>query len=128
MAATRPQQNLAQDCITAAHAAAGLASVQRNMRADPAPVRAFSRMLSAASSNWPGRLTVADRRILWALPQAAPEAVSTEREVAQLALVWSQRIDSGSKAELPANELNASKMFCLRMSDALGHKSKALSF
>ncbi len=127
MAATRPQQNLAADCILAAHAAVGLAAVTLKQPVQDRPAREFSRMLATAAQNWPGKLTPADQRILWAVPQAAGMG-STAKEAAQLALIWSQRIESGVKAELPLDDVREAKMFCLRMSDALGLKSKSLRF
>lgn len=129
MAATRPQQKLKADCILAAQAAAGLAGVEQRTRADISPARELGRQLAKASANWPGQQTAQDRRLLWAVPLALRQTEPLSGpETARTALQWSQKIDSAAKGELPPAAVKEAKLFCLRLSDALGLKSKSLNF
>lgn len=121
-----PRQNFEDDCITAAHAAAGLAAVQRRVPVDARAACAFSHMLAAAAASFP-RTTRADRRLLWAVGRAQP-VQPPPRELPALAFALSQKVEAGVKGELSAAALDAAKMTCLRLSDALGHPSRGLNF
>ncbi len=122
-----PKQNLEDDCILAAHTAAGLAAVRRQAVVDDRAARMFSRLLAQAASNFPRRTTRGDRRLLWAIGLVQPNQPA-QQELPVLAFALSQKIDAGVKGELEPAALDAAKMTCLRMSDALGHPSKGLNF